>query len=110
MMAIPRDGDGPLFRARWEALAFVLAMMLEQRRAFTWTEWAQSFGTEIRRAHKAGTGETYFEAWLAALERIVAEKGLADRATLTRYQHAWDQAAARTPAGAPIELRPDDFA
>lgn len=111
MMAIPRDADGPLFRARWEALAFVLAMMLEQRGIFTWTEWALAFGTEIRRVTAGGgRGAAYYEAWLSALERIAVEKGLADQATLTRYQHAWDQAAARTPHGSAIELQPDDFA
>jgi nitrile hydratase accessory protein len=112
MMAIPRDADGPLFRARWEALAFVLTMMLEQRGVFTWTEWALAFGTEIRRVTAGGNGaaSAYYEAWLSALERITVEKGIADQATLTRYQHAWDQAAARTPHGSAIELRPDDFA
>lgn len=110
MMAIPRDGEGPLFRDRWEALAFVLAMMLEQRGVFTWTEWAQAFGTEIRRARAAGAGDTYYETWLSALERIAGEKGIADRATLMRYRHAWDQAAARTAPGDEIALRPDDFA
>jgi hypothetical protein len=32
-----------------------------------------------------------------------------DAATLTRYQHAWDHAADRTPHGEPIELRAEDF-
>jgi nitrile hydratase accessory protein len=112
MMAIPRDTDGPLFRARWEALAFVLAMILEQRGVFTWAEWAQAFGTELRRLTAGGTtgAAAYYDAWLAGLERIAVEKELADPATMTRYQHAWDQAAARTPHGATIELRPSDFA
>jgi len=47
--------------------------------------------------------------WLAALERIVAEKGVADAPTLKRYFEAWDHAADRTPHGEPIELRPEDF-
>ena len=44
-----------------------------------------------------------------ALERLVADKGITDAATLARYQHAWDHAADRTPHGEPIELTPDDF-
>ena len=52
---------------------------------------------------------TYYRHWLAALERIVAEKGVADGRTLARYRDAWDRAADRTPHGLPIELRPDDF-
>ena len=50
------------------------------------------------------TGETYYRHWLNALERLVAEKGVADAAALARYQHAWDHAADRTPHGQPIEL------
>lgn len=107
MTEIPRDGDGPLFRARWEALAFVLTMMLEQRGVFSWLEWADTLGATIR---VAAPGTAYYEAWLDGLERIVVHKEIADRATLTRYQHAWDQAAARTPPGTAITLRPEDFA
>ena len=69
--------------------------------------------TEIQRAQAAGdpdTGETYYRHWLAALERLVAEKGVADAATLARYADAWERAADRTPHGTPIELAPADFA
>ena len=52
---------------------------------------------------------TYYRHWLAALERIVAEKGLSEEADLARYRAAWDHAAARTPHGAPIVLQPEDF-
>ncbi len=109
---IPRDVDGPVFREPWEAQAFALAVSLQQRGLFSWTEWAQILGAEIKRAQAAGdpdTGETYYRHWLAALERIVAEKGVTDRDTLTRYYDAWDHAADRTPHGLPIELKPADF-
>ncbi|MGZ5828452.1 MAG: nitrile hydratase accessory protein [Xanthobacteraceae bacterium] len=110
---IPRDAEGPVFREPWEAHAFALALSLQQRGVFTWSEWAQRLGEEIKRAQAAGdpdTGETYYHHWLATLERIVAEKGVTDHATLSRYYDAWDHAADRTPHGTPIELRPDDFA
>jgi hypothetical protein len=55
------------------------------------------------------TGENYYRHWLAALERLVDERGLADAATLERYAHAWEHAAQRTPHGTPIELRGGDF-
>ena len=109
---IPRDREGPVFREPWEAQAFALAVTLQQRGLFTWKEWASTLGEEIKRAQAAGdpdTGETYYQHWMAALERIVAAKGVTDGATLSRYRHAWDHAADRTPHGQPIELRPDDF-
>ncbi|EJW12857.1 putative metal chaperone, involved in Fe-nitrile hydratase activation, GTPase of COG0523 family [Rhodovulum sp. PH10] len=111
MMAIPRDSVGPLFRDRWEAHAFVLATVLEQRGVFSWAEWAPVLGGTLRRLRGDPATEkaSYYEVWLDALESMAAHKGLADAAALTRYRHAWDEAAARTPQGAPIRLRPEDF-
>jgi nitrile hydratase accessory protein len=109
---IPRDAEGPVFREPWEAQAFALALALQKRGVFTWGEWAQTLGEEIKRAQAAGdpdTGETYYRHWLAALERIVATKGVTDGVALSRYREAWDHAADRTPHGMPIELRAEDF-
>jgi nitrile hydratase accessory protein len=109
---LPRDKNGPVFREPWEAQAFAMALALQQRGLFTWSEWATTLGEEIRRAQSAGdpdTGETYYRHWLAALERLVAEKGVASEETLGRYRDAWDRAAERTPHGTPIELEPGDF-
>jgi nitrile hydratase accessory protein len=111
--SIPRDDEGPVFRAPWEAQAFAMALTLHERGLFTWTEWAAALANEIKRAQAAGdpdTGETYYYHWLATLERLVAEKGVTSSETLTRYRDAWDHAADRTPHGQPIELRPEDFA
>jgi nitrile hydratase accessory protein len=110
--SIPRDSEGPVFREPWEAQAFAMALALHERGLFTWPEWAAGLATEIKRAQAAGdpdTGGTYYRHWLNALERLVAEKGIADAGTLARYHDAWDHAADRTPHGAPIELRPEDF-
>ena len=109
---IPRDAEGPVFRAPWEAQAFAMTLALHGRGLFTWPEWTATLAAEIKRAQAAGdpdTGETYYRHWLAALERIVAAKGITDAQTLARYYAAWDHAADRTPHGTPIELRPDDF-
>ena len=38
--SIPRDQDGPVFRAPWEAQAFAMALTLHDRGVFTWPEWA----------------------------------------------------------------------
>ena len=109
---IPQGEDGPVFREPWEAQAFAMALSLHQKGLFTWPEWAATLADEIKRAQAAGdpdTGETYYHHWLAALEQLVAEKGVATREALTRYHDAWDHAADRTPHGQPIELKPEDF-
>jgi len=110
---IPQDDEGPVFREPWEAQAFAMAVVLHGRGVFTWTEWAAALATEIKRAQAAGdadAGDTYYRHWLATLERLVAEKGVTTEDTLHRYRDAWDHAADRTPHGAPIELKSEDFA
>jgi nitrile hydratase accessory protein len=109
---IPRDAEGPVFREPWEAQAFAMALMLHERGVFTWNEWAETLGAEIKRAQAAGdpdTGETYYHHWLATLERLVAAKGVTTPEILHRTRDAWDHAADRTPHGRPIELRAEDF-
>jgi nitrile hydratase accessory protein len=110
---LPRDAGGPVFREPWEAHAFAMTLALHERGVFTWPQWAEALAAEIARAQAAGdpdTGATYYRHWLAALERIVAETRVADRATLARHRDAWARAAARTPHGTPIELAPEDHA
>ena len=109
---MPHDDNGPVFREPWEAQAFAIKQALEERGVFTAEEWSAALGAEIKRARAAGdpdTGETYYRHWLAALESLLAAKGVADRATMGRYYEAWDHAADRTPHGQPIELKPEDF-
>jgi nitrile hydratase accessory protein len=110
---IPRDEEGPVFREPWEAQAFAMAVVLHGRGLFTWVEWAAALAAEIKRAQAAGdadVGDTYYRHWLATLEHLVAEKGVATEGMLHRYRDAWDHAADRTPHGHPIELAPHDFA
>jgi nitrile hydratase accessory protein len=100
------DGE-PVFREPWEAHAFAMAVQLHERGLFTWPEWAEALSAEI--AGGSGDGATYYHAWLSALERLVDEKGGPDRRSQARAQEAWRRAAARTPHGHPIDLRPSDF-
>jgi nitrile hydratase accessory protein len=107
-----RDAAGPVFREPWEAQAFAMTIALYERGLFAWSEWAAMLAEEIKRAQAQGdpdTGETYYQHWLAALERVVAEKGVTSADALGRYRDAWDRAAQRTPHGDPIKIRAEDF-
>mgnify|MGYP000894231008 CR=1 FL=1 len=109
---IPCSAEGPVFTAPWQAQAFAMALSLQQKGVFTWGEWATMIGEEIRKDQAGGdpdTGETYYQHWLATLERMVIAKGLTDAYRLVRHYEAWEHAAERTPHGTPIELRPADF-
>lgn len=104
----PEEDGEPVFREPWEAQAFAMAVHLHERGLFTWSEWATTLAEEIERAQSAGdpdTGETYYHHWLAALERRVAEAGVASADDQERMRNAWRRAAARTPHGQPIELQ-----
>jgi nitrile hydratase accessory protein len=109
---IPRDANGPVFRAPWEAHAFAMALALHEKGLFAWTEWSAMLGEEIKKAQAAGdpdTGETYYHHWLATLERMVAAKGTTSVQALEQHYQAWERAMHRTPHGKPIELTAEDF-
>jgi nitrile hydratase accessory protein len=110
--SIPQDQQGPVFREPWEAQAFAMAVLLHDAGLFAWKEWAAALHEEIARAQVAGDpdrGDTYYRHWLAALERMLAEKGVTTDAQLQRLRCAWKNAAERTPHGMPIELAAQDY-
>jgi nitrile hydratase accessory protein len=105
--AIPRDAEGPVFRAPWEAQAFAMAVTLHERGCFTWPEWASRLAREIAATRERGErddGSRYYRHWLAALEKLVAEKGIVLAVELRERRDAWDRAARATPHGKPIVL------
>lgn len=101
---LPRDDEGPVFRAPWEAQAFGMTLALYERGLFTWKEWADRLSVEIAAAED-DDGTRYYELWLAALEKLVGDKGLVLDAELAVRRDEWAQAAAETPHGKPIELK-----
>jgi nitrile hydratase accessory protein len=111
---IPRGDDGaPVFGEPWEAQAFAMTLALHARGLFTWSEWAAALAAEIKRAQGAGDpddGSTYYRHWLAALERLAADKGVTTPTDLDERRSAWDRAAHATPHGQPILLSNDPLA
>jgi nitrile hydratase accessory protein len=105
--ALPRDNEGPLFRAPWEAQAFAMAVALSERGSFTWSEWAERLAAEVAAAGAGGEiddGSRYYHLWLAALEKLVADKRIVPADELRQRKDAWAAAAAATPHGQPIVL------
>ena len=104
---LPRDAEGPVFAEPWQAQAFALAVKLSEQGYFTWKEWAAALANELKSAADRGEpddGSRYYEHWLAALERLVQSKGLAEGEALAARKEAWAEAYRRTPHGKPIEL------
>ena len=101
---IPAD---PVFAEPWEAQAFALAVRLSEQGYFTWKEWAATLAAEIKAAADRGEpddGTRYYHHWLAALERLVTEKGLSDPEAMSTRKEAWADAYRHTPHGKPVVL------
>lgn len=104
---LPKDDGGPVFRAPWEAQAFALTLTLFERGYFTWKEWTEHLSAEIAAARERGEiddGSRYYEYWLAALEKLAAQKGLTTFGEMLTRRDEWDHAARSTPHGKPIVL------
>jgi nitrile hydratase accessory protein len=97
----------PVFAEPWEAQAFALAVRLSEQGHFTWKEWAAALAAELKAAKDRGEpddGSRYYHYWLAALERLVAAKGLTDPDAMLARKQAWADAYRHTPHGKPVEL------
>jgi nitrile hydratase accessory protein len=78
-----RDGE-PVFGAPWESRAFSVAVALHERGVFTdWEEFRSRLIAEIadweRASRDTGATWNYYERWLAALERLVVDRGILSR-------------------------------
>lgn len=104
---LPCDAQGPVFSEPWQAQAFALTLRLHERGVFAWTEWAQYLSGAIREAQARGDpdlGDTYYRHWVAALERLLVDKGVAPPLALSGLRQAWRNAAEATPHGEPVVL------
>lgn len=102
-----RKEDRPVFSEPWEAQALAMAVRLREAGHFTAEEWAETLGFEIGRARALGAtddGSTYYSHVLAALERLVTEKGLVAEEVLFSRKEAWAEAYHNTPHGQPVVL------
>jgi nitrile hydratase accessory protein len=79
--ALPRQNGELVFNAPWESRAFGMAAALyEQGRYQRWDDFRERLIAEIaaweRRHREQGAPWNYYERWLAALERLLVEKGM----------------------------------
>ncbi|KRB22782.1 MULTISPECIES: nitrile hydratase accessory protein [Mesorhizobium] len=104
---LPVGLDAPVFAEPWQAEAFAMTVALHDKGLFSWGEWAQALSAEVKKPGAATDGHDYYEHWLAALERLLASKGLAARSDVDAMARAWERAAHATPHGRPILLEND---
>lgn len=86
--APPRKNGELVFEAPWESRAFGLTVALQARGLFAWDDFRERLIAEIstweREAQSRAPGRSwsYYACWLAALERLLLEKGLCHRAEI----------------------------
>jgi nitrile hydratase accessory protein len=104
---LPRDQESPIFNQPWKAKAFALVVRLSEAGCFTWPEWVKIFSLEIKAAQERGDpdpGDTCYQHWLNALERICAEKGLVGDEAIRRRKSTWRRAYLNTRHGQPVDF------
>ncbi|WP_255471107.1 nitrile hydratase accessory protein [Paracoccus sp. M683] len=89
------------FDEPWQAQLFALTVALNEAGWLDWRDWTAAFGQA-----RAGEGD-YYADWLATLQTLLAERGVADAAAIAAMSAAWQRAARATPHGQPIALEND---
>lgn len=107
LLDIPGGRIEPVFLEPWHAEIFSLAVALNRKGVFTWSEWVDSFTTAMREVpaeEGEGPETTYYRRWLLALERLAAQRGLSSSEEMARRKEEWRRAYLHTPHGQPIAL------
>ncbi|TDK36800.1 nitrile hydratase accessory protein [Rhizobium deserti] len=105
---LPKSNEGePVFPEPWAAEAFAMTVHLHQNGLFGWSEWAAALSSEVHKPGRAQDGSDYFDCWVAALSKLLVDKGLADDTQIRGLQASWQRAAEATPHGQPIQLAND---
>jgi nitrile hydratase accessory protein len=85
---VPHEDQEPVFNAPWEAKAFAIVNQLAALEHCTWPEWTQYLSSEIAATETADPGSvTYYEQWVMACEKLLADKGLLDTQAIDQKIH-----------------------
>lgn len=82
--SLPRRSGELVFHDPWERKAFALAVSLCEQGFYHWDEFREHLIAEIAAAERAAGPDappsalpSYYESWLAALEKLLHAKGIA---------------------------------
>ncbi|MGH6760056.1 MAG: nitrile hydratase accessory protein [Phyllobacterium sp.] len=101
------DDKQSVFDEPWQAQAFALAVALNERGVFSWSEWAETLSAELKKPDVAADGSDYYDCWLRALETLLERKKLTGNHEVDAVAASWQRAAHATPHGKPILLEND---
>jgi len=78
--ALPRKSGELVFHDEWERRAFAIAVSLAEQGEYDWSDFQQSLIRAVADAERNDPlhpSRGYYESWLAALEELLTERGLA---------------------------------
>ena len=79
---LPRKNGELVFEAPWEGRAFGLAVALRDSGHYHWWDFRERLIAEIASAEQGDGSSSYYERWLASLEKLVIAQGLINRKEL----------------------------
>ena len=104
---LKRKDGGPVFDEPWQAQALAMADTLVTTGQFSAVDWGETLGAELRGAADTGapdSTETYYCAVVAALEKLLAQSGTANKDEINSRRNQWKRAYLNTPHGKPVDL------
>jgi nitrile hydratase accessory protein len=75
-IALPRRNGELVFATPWEARAFGMAVALNESGLYEWRDFSQDLAAQTAAAEQHGLSMSYYERWLAALEKLAIARGL----------------------------------
>jgi len=70
-IALPRNNCQLVFESPWEGRAFGMAVALNENGEYEWSEFQSMPAAEIADAEQSNDSSTYYEHWLASLEKLL---------------------------------------
>jgi nitrile hydratase accessory protein len=101
------DGD-PMFDEPWQAQVLAMADTLIANGVISATQWSDSLGRELKKAHARGAIDdiaTYYQAALQALEQLLDQYADITESEVSDKRDAWEKAYLATPHGQPVKLK-----
>jgi nitrile hydratase accessory protein len=87
--AMPRKNGELVFNQPWEGRAFGLALALRELSPYPWEAFRERLEREIAQADPDQDGSHYYERWVGAFERLLADEDLVGAEELERRAHEY---------------------
>jgi nitrile hydratase accessory protein len=89
-MTAPRKNGELIFEAPWQGRVFGMAVALSEQGAFPWEEFRQALIVEIAAAEARGAEFRYYDAWLAAFEKVLIGRRIVSPAELEENTYQFE--------------------